>query len=107
MSKQIQAITAVMEGRLWKHLALSGSEYVIFTDKGINEGPGLIATKWRFLPARFTSDLDAASVVMEGGIWKYMFIKGNERIVFTDSAIFAGPEQVAVAWPFLRNWLGR
>ncbi|WP_043265303.1 hypothetical protein [Streptomyces sp. CT34] len=105
MARNIQALTAVMEDGRWKHLALAGDEYVVFTDEGIKDGPGSIARKWSFLPNRFQSNIDAAAVVGQDDGWHYTFIKGNERVVFTDKKILDGPSSVTDKWPFLKDFL--
>ncbi|MBW4721560.1 hypothetical protein [Saccharothrix obliqua] len=88
-------------GTLWKHLGLIGDRYVIFDDTHIYEGPASIAGKWPFLPSRFTSNLDAASVVLERGVWKYMFTKGTERVIFFDWGLAIAPQHYPSVWPFL------
>ncbi|RSM72355.1 hypothetical protein DMH04_42740 [Kibdelosporangium aridum] len=93
--------TAVEPNGSWKHLALRGDQYVIFSDSGIFEGPAYIRHKWPFLPAHFTADVDAASVVRENNRWKYMFTQGTDRLIFFDTGIVEGPQFYPGKWPFL------
>ncbi|MBZ4321435.1 hypothetical protein [Streptomyces huiliensis] len=106
MSKKIQAVAGVREAAGWKHLALSGSEYVVFGEAGVQEGPAEIKAKWCFLPERFHADIDAAMVLdREDGGWRYVFVKDNERIVFTDERVEEGPMSVTDFRPYLKGWL--
>jgi hypothetical protein len=99
--RNFDTVTTAAESGGWKHLATIGDQYMIFNDGGVFEGPAFIRNKWPFLPARFTANLDAASVVLEGRRWKYMFVQDNERVVFFDSGIADGPQSYPGKWPFL------
>jgi hypothetical protein len=99
--RSFDAVATAEESSGWKHLALIGDEYTIFNDRGIFEGPALIRNKWPFLPARFTSNVDAAAVVLEGHKWKYLFVEGTEYVIFFDSGIVEGPRSYPAKWRFL------
>lgn len=94
------AVTTQAERNGWKHLGLRRDRYVIFNDATLFES-GFIRDKWRFLPARFTTGVDAASVVMVDRRWQYTFVEGNEAVVFYDSGIVSGPAPYTSLWPFL------
>jgi hypothetical protein len=99
--RAFDAVTTAAERDGWKHLALIGEEYAIFNDRGLFEGPALIRNKWPFLPEHFKANIDSASVVLENRAWKYMFVKGTERIIFFDWGIVVGPQNYNTVWPFL------
>ncbi|WP_093175765.1 hypothetical protein [Sinosporangium album] len=91
--RDFDAVTTANERNQWKHLALIGSQYVIFNDRGIIEGPASIRAKWPFLPEQFTHDVDSAGIAFSGPRfrWRHTWTKGNQAIVFEDSGVISGP----------------
>ncbi|MEW9551718.1 hypothetical protein [Nonomuraea sp. NPDC050783] len=87
------AVTTVNERNVWKHMALIGDQYAIYTDRGLIEGPAPIRQKWPFLPEQFTHDVDSAGVAISGpGFrWRHTWTKGNQAITFEDTGIVNGP----------------
>ncbi|MFF4411537.1 hypothetical protein ACFYY8_03350 [Streptosporangium sp. NPDC001559] len=104
--RNFDAVTTVNQKNVWKHLALVGSQYVIFNDGGVIEGPASIQAKWPFLPEQFTHDVDSAGISFSGpGFrWRHTWTKGNQAIVFEDSGIVAGPTVIPSPYDGLSDY---
>ncbi|MEV8638200.1 hypothetical protein AB0395_41755 [Streptosporangium sp. NPDC051023] len=104
--RDFDAVTTANERNVWKHMALIGSQYVIFNDRGIIEGPASIQAKWPFLPEQFTHDVDSAGIAFSGpGFrWRHTWTKGNQAIVFEDSGIVTGPITISSPYDGLSDY---
>jgi len=84
--RAFDAVTTQWEGGRWKHLGIKNDRYVVFDDRRVYE-EGLIRNKWPFLPSAFHTNLNAAAVIMDGSLWRYTFVKGNQIVEFNDNRI--------------------
>ncbi|TYB64340.1 hypothetical protein FXF51_21715 [Nonomuraea sp. PA05] len=104
--RAFDAVTTVKERNLWKHMALIGSQYAIFNDRGLIEGPASIKKKWPFLPKQFTRDIDAAAIAFSGPKfrWRHTWTKGTQAIIFEDSGIVSGPFRIPIPYDGLTDF---
>ncbi|MFB4273261.1 hypothetical protein [Nonomuraea sp. GTA35] len=103
--RAFDAVTTVNERKAWKHMALIGSQYAIYTDRGLIEGPAPIKKKWPFLPKEFTRDIDAAAIAFSGPKfrWRHTWTKGTQAIVFEDGGIVTGPFRIPLPYDGLSD----
>ncbi|UBU08637.1 hypothetical protein [Nonomuraea gerenzanensis] len=103
--RAFDAVTTVKERNLWKHLALIGDQYAIFTDRGLVEGPAPIKKKWPFLPKQFTRGIDAAAIAFSGPKfrWRHTWTNGTQAIIFEDGGIVSGPFRIPIPYDGLTD----
>ncbi|MGW3346114.1 hypothetical protein ACWDA3_22630 [Nonomuraea rubra] len=98
--RAFDVVTTVNERKAWKHLALIGDQYAIFTDRGLIEGPAPIKKKWPFLPKQFTRGIDAAAISFSGPNfrWRHTWTNGTQAITFEDGGIVTGPFRIPLPY---------